>query len=146
VGKGEVLEELLREICFLVKKVGRQVLRNYELTPAQFEVLQKLYFLGKMKMSDLSRELGVAKSTITGIVKGLEHAGYVTREKDTNDLRVNVLDLTTKGREVIEKVIMRRQNFVSQCSQSIGEKISGRLENDLKQFLESIRREAKNWL
>ncbi|MDI3516664.1 MAG: MarR family transcriptional regulator, organic hydroperoxide resistance regulator [Thermotogota bacterium] len=146
MGKGKVLEELLRETCFLIKKVGRQVLKDYDLTSAQFEVLQKLYFNGKMRMSDISRELGVAKSTITGIVRGLESAGYVVKAKDPNDLRVNVLELTSRGKEIIEKVIARRQDFVSQCLKSLDIGITERLREDLNRLLDSIRKESKDWL
>lgn len=146
MGKGKVLEELLRETCFLIKKVGRQVLKDYYLTSAQFEVLQKLYFNGKMRMSDISRELGVAKSTITGIVRGLESSGYVVKVKDPNDLRVNVLELTSRGKEIIEKVIARRQDFVSQCLKSLDSRITERLREDLNRLLDSIRKESKDWL
>ena len=142
---GKVLEELLREVCFLIKKVGRHVLKDFNITPAQFEVLQKLYFKGSMRMSDMSNELGVAKSTITGIVKGLEEKGYVGKRRSSDDRRVVLLSITSEGEKVIHSVIKRRQVFVGEMEKQMDDETRAGLMETLRRFSEIVRREAGKW-
>jgi transcriptional regulator, MarR family len=75
------IEKVLRDICFMVKVEGRLVLKNYPITAAQFDLLQRLYFRGPMKMTELSTMLGIAKSTLSGIVRRLENVGYLSRTR-----------------------------------------------------------------
>lgn len=132
------IEKLLREICFIVKVEGRLVLKEYPITSAQFDLLQRLYFRGPMKMVDLSQSLGIAKSTLSGIVKRLESAGYVERKRGT-DKRVYMLSVTDEGRRIIENVIERRVEFIGRVLERIGEERS----KELLRLLEVLRKEME---
>ena len=63
------LERSLRRLAAWIKAEGRKVIKegNYKITPAQFDVLQRVYW-GDSTMSNLSNRLGVAISTITGLI------------------------------------------------------------------------------
>ncbi|KAF2957310.1 MarR family transcriptional regulator [Thermotoga sp. Ku-13t] len=132
------IEKLLREICFTVKVEGRLVLKEYPITSAQFDLLQRLYFRGPMKMVDLSQSLGIAKSTLSGIVKRLENVGYVERKRGT-DKRVYMLSVTDEGRRIIENVIERRVEFIGRVLERIGEERS----RELLRLLEVLRKEME---
>lgn len=131
------IEKLLREICFTVKVEGRLVLKEYPITSAQFDLLQRLYFRGPMKMVDLSQSLGIAKSTLTGIVKRLEASGYVERKRGT-DRRVRMLSISEKGKKVIESVIERRVEFVGRVLENFGEQKAKELYSLLEQLKEEM--------
>nr|WP_233186283.1 MarR family transcriptional regulator [Thermotoga sp. KOL6] len=115
-----MFERVLREICFMVKVEGRKVLKDFEITPAQFDILQKIYFEGPKRPGELSVLLGVAKSTISGLVKRLETDGFIVRSPDSTDGRAHILDITEKGVKVIEKVIERRENFIEKIVNELG--------------------------
>ncbi|WP_041075934.1 MarR family winged helix-turn-helix transcriptional regulator [Thermotoga caldifontis] len=132
------IEKLLREICFIVKVEGRLVLKEYSITSAQFDLLQRLYFRGPVKMVDLSQSLGIAKSTLSGIVKRLENAGYVERRRGA-DKRVYMLSVTDEGRRIIENVIERRVEFIGRVLERIGEERS----KELLRLLEVLRKEME---
>lgn len=132
------IEKLLREICFIVKVEGRLVLKEYSITSAQFDLLQRLYFRGPMKMVELSQSLGIAKSTLSGIVKRLENAGYVERKRGA-DKRVYMLSVTDEGRRIIENVIERRVEFIGRVLERIGEERS----KELLRLLEVLRKEME---
>lgn len=135
------VEKLLREICFTIKVEGRLVLRDYPITAAQFDLLQRLYFRGPMKMVDLSQALGIAKSTLSGIVKRLELAGYIERKRGA-DKRIYMLYVTAEGKKIIESVIERRVEFVGKVLQKMGEHRASellRLLNHLKEEMEKCR-------
>jgi DNA-binding MarR family transcriptional regulator len=132
------IEKLLREICFIVKIEGRIVLKDYPITAAQFDLLQRLYFRGPMKMVDLSQSLGIAKSTLSGITKRLESAGYVERKRGI-DKRVYMLSISEKGKQIIQSVIERRIEFIGKVLENIGEQRS----KELLKLLERLKEEME---
>jgi DNA-binding MarR family transcriptional regulator len=54
-------------------------------------------------MSELGGVLGLAKSSLTGLVDRTERNGLVRREQDATDTRAVQVALTEKGRELVEE-------------------------------------------
>lgn len=131
------LEKILRDICFIVKIEGRRVLKDYPITAAQFDLLQRLYFKGPMKMTELSSSLGIAKSTLSGIVQRLEGTGYVTRIRG-KDKRVFMISVTEVGKAVVKSVIEKRVEFIGKVIDAMGEERSVELLKTLQKFKEEI--------
>lgn len=130
----ERLERILREICFRIKVKGREVLKKYPITPAQFDLMQKIYFTGPKTMTELSVNLGIAKSTTTGLVSRLEKDGFLERVKSVDDKRVTRVSLTDKGKKVIDEVIVERIQFIK----NILQKMPGKFEIELIDLLEKF--------
>ncbi|MEJ5229823.1 MAG: MarR family transcriptional regulator [Pseudothermotoga sp.] len=131
------LEKVLRDICFIVKVEGRLVLKDYPITAAQFDLLQRLYFKGPMKMTELSSSLGIAKSTLSGIVQRLENTGYVSRVRG-KDKRVYMISVTEVGKGVVKSVIEKRVEFIGKVIERMGEQNSLELLKILQRFKEEI--------
>ncbi len=99
----ESREELMVAIDDLVRQTFGPHLRPrhrpamLDLTVGQMEVLHTIGHLGAPSMSDLSRELGLHPSSLTGIVDKLVRAGKVRRESDSEDRRVVRVVLTEEG-------------------------------------------------
>ncbi len=53
--------------------------------------------------SELSYQLAVTRNTVSTLLGGLEHQGYVTRELDPEDKRRFVICLTPTGRDAAER-------------------------------------------
>ncbi len=107
-----IVEKNLRAISTRIRREGRKVLRDFPITPAQFDVLQVLFFNGEKRMSDISRWLGITKSTTTGLVKRLIDADLVERRRSDKDRRSFIIDISDSGRTLIEKVIDRRVEYL----------------------------------
>ncbi|WP_367355689.1 MarR family winged helix-turn-helix transcriptional regulator [Mesotoga sp.] len=107
-----ILEKNLRAISTRIRREGRKVLRDFPITPAQFDVLQVLFFNGEKRMSDISRWLGITKSTTTGLVKRLIDADLLERRRSDKDRRSFIIDISDSGRTLIEKVIDRRVEYL----------------------------------
>ena len=112
--KYKELERSLRRLAAWIKAEGRKVIKegNYKITPAQFDVLQRVYWGGDSTMSNLSHRLGVAKSTITGLITKLKEAGYIEYSVLEEDHRMRKVVITPKGKALIQEVIRRRVLFV----------------------------------
>lgn len=134
----ERLERILREICFRIKVKGREVLKKYPITPAQFDLMQKIYFTGPKTMGELSTNLGIAKSTTTGLVNRLEKDGFLERIKSNDDKRVITVSLTEKGKKVIDEVIIERVQFIRNVLESMPEHFEDELINLLEKFNDSM--------
>jgi DNA-binding MarR family transcriptional regulator len=134
----ERLERILREICFRIKVKGREVLKKYPITPAQFDLMQKIYFTGPKTMTELSVNLGIAKSTTTGLVSRLEKDGFLERVKSVDDKRVTRVSLTDKGKKVIDEVIVERIEFIKNILQKMPEKFEIELIDLLEKFNNQI--------
>jgi DNA-binding MarR family transcriptional regulator len=55
--------------------------------------------------SELAREQGVTRATMSGLIRGLEGQGLVTRRPDDGDRRRAVVVLTEKGAALVERVL-----------------------------------------
>ena len=131
-----ILEKNLRTISTRIRREGRRVLRDFPITPAQFDVLQVLFFNGEKRMSDISRWLGITKSTTTGLVKRLIDADLVERRRSDKDRRSYIIDISAAGKTLIEKVIDRRVEYLKSVMTEIKSDQVKELEVIIKNLLE----------
>ncbi|HMS56683.1 MAG TPA: MarR family transcriptional regulator [Fimbriimonadaceae bacterium] len=75
------------------------------LTHGQFGALESLYHLGPMKISDIAAKHLKSKNNFTVIIDNLERAALVRRIDASEDRRVTMVELTEKGRQVIERIL-----------------------------------------
>ena len=98
--------ELFQEVLIygsehVVKSVNVDVWDEY--SPEQIQVLKILSTQGPLSNGKLAEIQGVHKSAISTRLKKLEEKGLVASDKDPNDQRAKVVQLTTSGEEVLRK-------------------------------------------
>jgi MarR family transcriptional regulator, 2-MHQ and catechol-resistance regulon repressor len=72
-----------------------------ELTESQFGTLETLYHLGAMSQTEICGKLLKSSGNTTLVVDNLEKRGLVQRQRDENDRRVVMVQLTEAGRGLI---------------------------------------------
>ncbi len=87
---------------FLVNAVYAESGREYGLTPQQGQLLCVL-MAQPYGMGELGGVLGLAKSSLTGLVDRTERNGLVHRESDPADTRAVRVALTPKGAKLAEE-------------------------------------------
>jgi DNA-binding MarR family transcriptional regulator len=98
-----VIQDLVWSIRRLVRAVyldSQKISKRYGLTGPQSAVVRNLYNNGPMSSADLSRNLFVTPSNITGIIDRLEKKRLVERIKKKGDRRVALITLTNSGKEL----------------------------------------------
>lgn len=82
------------------------------ITPAQSAILFLLKRKDGQTMSELTQELSIDNSTLTGLVDRLERSGFVKRNANTADRRSSHVYITGSGSEEIEraKAVIRKVN------------------------------------
>jgi DNA-binding MarR family transcriptional regulator len=103
-----------RQVCFALSVAARNVVAVYRpileplgLTHPQYLVMLALWQYGTLSVKDLSGLLQLDPGTLSPLLKRLEAAGLLRRERDPRDQRNLALALTDKGkalREQAEKI------------------------------------------
>ena len=100
-------ENLSRSISQLMPSIIQGVhlgfLAKRSITHTQFFVLVAIHSNGRCPMSRLAANMHVSMPTISGIVDRLVKGGYVQRIEDPKDRRQVVVELSGKGRQLIEQ-------------------------------------------
>ena len=78
--------------------------RQFDLTPAQFDVIATLGNTNGMCMGDLGEKTLITKGTLTGVIDRLIQKQLVCRETLVENRRSVIVKLTPKGQEVFDRV------------------------------------------
>lgn len=99
-------------ICFAVYTASHALNRVYKplldtlgLTYPQYLAMVALWGEDGQTVGGLGEKLFLESSTLTPLLKRLESAGYIRRERSREDERVVVLRLTEEGKRLKEKAI-----------------------------------------
>jgi DNA-binding MarR family transcriptional regulator len=79
---------------------------RWELSPSQFNILNLILDASEGRtQTELSRELLMHRSNVTGLVDRLEARGYVERRAVAGDRRVYQVRLTAAGRRLMAEIL-----------------------------------------
>ncbi|MFD6161796.1 MarR family winged helix-turn-helix transcriptional regulator [Nocardia sp. NPDC060256] len=102
--------QLDRQVCFALAVANRAVLGVYRplleplgLTHPQYLVMLALWGEAPMSVKAIAEAIQLDSPTLSPLLKRLESAGLITRERDSRDERNLVVNLTPAG------VAMRKQ-------------------------------------
>ena len=94
---------LMRAANNLRTAASRQ-LDSSGLTLSQFAVLEALYHLGPMSLSEVAKKILTTGGNLTMVAGNLEKQGLVSRKCSSEDARVYILSLTPKGKKLISEI------------------------------------------
>ncbi|MED4164859.1 MarR family transcriptional regulator [Halalkalibacterium halodurans] len=127
----EQIEKSLRMVAEIVKQKGREILTHFPITPPQFVALQWLNEHGDMTIGELSKKMYLACSTTTDLIDRMEKNHLVERVKDQNDRRVVRIHLLERGKTIIEEVIRKRQEYLTDILEKFSDEEVSMFENYL---------------
>jgi DNA-binding MarR family transcriptional regulator len=96
----ESLSEAFWGVARQLRRLTRETLEPWEITPSQSRALRVLMHHGVMRLSELSDHLHIAPRSTTEVVDGLQERGLVERRPDPNDRRATLVALTNEGTSV----------------------------------------------
>ncbi|EZX68262.1 hypothetical protein V109_02701, partial [Staphylococcus aureus Chi-10] len=117
------------------------LLQKFDLSESKFTIMMLLSYEKNMTLapSKLSEKIASKKSTITGVLKGLEKNGLVKRVALSNDKRTNYVQLTDLGLMKLKEFLPYNYEVVSKVFGVFNEEEKEefyRLANKLKNNLE----------
>jgi DNA-binding MarR family transcriptional regulator len=87
---------LFSEVSKIIKQTIRKNFEGADITMPQSMVLHTLCKYGEMKISDISEQIHLSSSTVSGIVDRLENHGLVIRTRNCEDRRTVYVNVTRK--------------------------------------------------
>jgi DNA-binding MarR family transcriptional regulator len=111
--------KLIERVLDLQVEISRQAHRcvprewiETEATMPQMKTLMVLYGMGQATMGELAEALDIGVSTVTGIVDRLVEHRLVVRAEAPHDRRVVVGRLTSKGLEVVDRIVVMHRDRI----------------------------------
>jgi len=78
---------------------------------ADYYYLTAIYYMDNPNIGEISEALELTKPAISAMIKRLESGGLITKRQSPEDKRVFYLDLTDKGKEIVEGDNMLYRRF-----------------------------------
>ena len=89
-------------------------LGNTGLTLTQFAVLEALYHLGPMSLSDIAQKILTSGGNLTMVVGNLERLGLAHRQRCPEDRRMLIVVLSAKGKALIRKIFPEHAEAITE--------------------------------
>ena len=113
VKQDEQLKDLIRTLNRKFRQYMLSQTNGCGFTVPQLHLMQELFQNPGITLGDLSIRLGLAKSTVSGIVDRLEKQGKVVRRRNENDRRVVHIDLLPQVMEFGHTLSLMRTNYLA---------------------------------
>ena len=84
------------------------------LSMPQFGLLMQMHHKGACGMSEVSERFDITPAAASQLVDKLVQSGLIQREEDPHDRRAKLLNLTDKGRDLIQQGIEERYRWVEE--------------------------------
>jgi len=137
------MEEALSKLTLAFLQLERSGKCCQGVTLSQCHILELLLKEGALTMNELSRQMGLAKSTLTRMVTTMVRHGWMEQAKDDRDRRLVNVRLTRTGREMAEALGVSSRDYVQRILKHIpGEKIPQVIES-LGWLLKSVENEIQ---
>lgn len=89
------------------------------LTMPQFSILMQLHYKGSCGMSEISEHFDISNAAASQLAEKLVQGGYIERDEDPNDRRAKQIQLTSKGRKLIEMGVNERYRWMDDLTSKL---------------------------
>jgi len=95
--------------------------RAVGLSMPQFSLMMQLYKRGGCGLSQVSENFEVTNAAASQLVDKLVQSGLIERTEDPHDRRAKHIQLSAKGRSLIEKGFRQRYHWLDQLAENLSE-------------------------
>ena len=113
-----ILSEHFTSLNIKLTSIFRFIARNYDLSYSQYCILMKIGVDGA-SMSELAKNLGLDKSTLTRNINILINRGLVYKTQSQSDLRMYIVQLTSDGDLIKQNLYQDLDKFTSDLLSSL---------------------------
>lgn len=97
-----------------LRRENNKLILKHDLTLGQFAVMEALYSKGRLSTGKVMEKILSTSGNIPVIVKNLEKDGFITRKQDESDKRRFILDLTDKGKDLMDEIVPENLEFMDE--------------------------------
>jgi DNA-binding MarR family transcriptional regulator len=134
----DFVARVMQLVNLLVRRLGTHF-DKAPVTPQQWLVLLALEAEGAaVTPVTLARRMSVTKQNMTGMVARLEQLGLTERHDDPTDLRATRVQLTRRGKALLDRLRPGWNEWLQQMAEEIGEKEMQALMQNVERLIDSL--------
>ncbi|WP_034552457.1 MarR family winged helix-turn-helix transcriptional regulator [Carnobacterium funditum] len=95
-----------------IEKNVKQSLANTEINVNEFTAMEALYVKGSLTTKELINTVLIPNSSMTYVLEILSKKKYLTKEKNKNDKRIQIIALTELGTKVFEEIYEKHFSYM----------------------------------
>jgi DNA-binding MarR family transcriptional regulator len=127
------------QLANLLNRRLAPVFEKAKITPQQWSVLSALGDeSAPVTLVALARRLMVTKQNMTGMIARLEQLGMAERQGDPNDLRSSRVQLTRRGRTLVDKLRPSYQQWIRDLGGEMPERDLQTLTRAVERLIEQL--------
>lgn len=111
---------------------------TYKITPTKYHMLKMIYKKNSCMVVDVSRELELSSGATTIILNQLEDEGLITRLRSEDDRRIVWIKLSDSGKQLVEEMIRRKNQFLSDMFSVLSEDEKNQFFHLLEKMVEGV--------
>ncbi len=108
----------LKQLFLLLKNIDRRMTNSFEkrtgVSLTRYELLFNLYNNGRMTQTELQQSLFIDQAAITRHLKILEEKGYVTRQRNVQNNREVIVDISDEGKKLINNCDLDKNQLITE--------------------------------
>jgi len=129
-----LMMKIITTIPYFMHKVAHTLPKQEKpgtLNRTQHRTLWLIYHEGKKCMGSLAEHLNIEKGSFTSVVDTLIDKGMVEKTRDTEDRRKTLIQLTLKGKKLVE-------DHLSLVSRAVSQKLQALKDDEYRKFIRAI--------
>lgn len=138
----EELDEILSRLSLAFVQMERSGKCCQGVTLSQCHTFDVLAKSGDLTMNELSRQMGLAKSTMTRIVNTMVRKGWIERKKGEGDKRLVSVCLTSDGKKMTENLNQSSKEYVQRILKNLPQEKIPEVIESLKWVIRSVEKEV----
>ena len=95
---------ILFRVTNQIEKIIAEDVSQYGLNASEFGALEVLYHKGPLPVQSICEKVLIASSSMSYVIENLIKKDYILKTKDIQDKRYHIVDLTNKGRALMDEI------------------------------------------
>lgn len=127
----------------LMRKSMRRFLRHAResgLSMSHIGAIFHTYRFGSCGVTEIGEHLGVSSAAASQMLERLVQQDLVIRTEDPDDRRVKRIELTEKGKRILDEGLRARQTWLKDLARSLSEEEKGTVQNAMSILISKINR------
>jgi DNA-binding MarR family transcriptional regulator len=137
--------ELLELFYNILRKMKKEWIKQFNngLNPSQYLILKTLKNFGPQKAAELAEVIQMTPGAVTGASDKLVSEGYAERKGAEGDRRVVFLEITDKGKHLVEALIEKQKKVTEKFFDGLSDEDINHLIRIYSQISNNLDRQAR---
>ncbi|MFS0749181.1 MarR family winged helix-turn-helix transcriptional regulator [Oceanobacillus sp. 1P07AA] len=116
-----------------LEEITKKDIKKHGMRTSDFTILEALYHKGKQTIREISEAVLINTGSITYVIDKLEKNGLLTRSDSPDDRRAVYIEITDKGKEIMDDIFPKHQRVIEEIFDGISEEEKQTVIDVLKQ-------------